>query len=139
MRARIDPLTGIRGFAAGWVVLLHVHLLFALPALPVLDRLVDGGNLGVDLFFTLSGFLITRLLIAEHHATGQIALGSFLGRRARRLMPALLVMLAGVALVTNFWGSTSDFAKVRGDSLATLAYVANWRSVLADNNYWALF
>jgi peptidoglycan/LPS O-acetylase OafA/YrhL len=124
--AHVPALDGLRGAAVAAVVAFHLGYL-------------DGGYLGVDLFFTLSGFLITRLLIAEHHATGQIALGSFLGRRARRLMPALLVMLAGVALVTNFWGSTSDFAKVRGDSLATLGYVANWRSVLADNNYWALF
>ena len=122
----VPALDGLRGAAVAAVVAFHLGYL-------------DGGYLGVDLFFTLSGFLITRLLIAEHQQTGGIALGAFLGRRARRLMPALLVMLAGVALITNFWGSTSDYAKVRGDSLATLGYVANWRSVLADNNYWALF
>ncbi|MGN6693290.1 MAG: acyltransferase family protein, partial [Aquihabitans sp.] len=122
----VPALDGLRGAAVAAVVAFHLGYL-------------DGGYLGVDLFFTLSGFLITRLLIAEHRTTGGIALGAFLSRRARRLMPALLVMLAAVALVTNFWGSTSDYAKVRGDSLATLAYVANWRSVLADNNYWALF
>ncbi len=124
--AHVPALDGLRGAAVAAVVAFHLGYL-------------DGGYLGVDLFFTLSGFLITRLLIAEHQGTGRIALGSFLSRRARRLMPALLVMLAAVAVVTNFWGSTSDYAKVRGDSLATLAYVANWRSVLADNNYWALF
>ena len=122
----VPALDGLRGAAVAAVVAFHLGYL-------------DGGYLGVDLFFTLSGFLITRLLIAEHDRSGTIALGAFLGRRARRLMPALLVMLAGVALVTNFWGSTSDYAKVRGDSLATLAYVANWRSVLANNDYWALF
>jgi peptidoglycan/LPS O-acetylase OafA/YrhL len=124
--AHVPALDGLRGAAVAAVVAFHLGYL-------------EGGYLGVDLFFTLSGFLITRLLIAEHQSTGGIALGAFLGRRARRLMPALLVMLAGVALVTNAWGSTSDYAKVRGDSLATLGYVANWRSVLADNNYWALF
>ncbi|MCU1370238.1 MAG: putative acyltransferase [Ilumatobacteraceae bacterium] len=122
----VPALDGLRGAAVAAVLAFHLGYL-------------DGGYLGVDLFFTLSGFLITRLLVAEHQGTGRIALGSFLGRRARRLMPALLVMLAGVAVVTNFWGSTSDYAKVRGDSLATLGYVANWRSVLADNDYWALF
>ncbi|WP_421120292.1 acyltransferase family protein [Aquihabitans daechungensis] len=124
--AHVPALDGLRGAAVAAVVAFHLGYL-------------DGGYLGVDLFFTLSGFLITRLLIVEHQHTGGIALGAFLGRRARRLMPALLVMLAGVAVVTNFWGSTSDFAKVRGDSLATLGYVANWRSVLADSDYWALF
>jgi len=124
--AHVPALDGLRGAAVAAVVAFHLGYL-------------DGGYLGVDLFFTLSGFLITRLLVAEHHKTGGIALGAFLSRRARRLMPALLVMLAVVALVTNFWGSTSDYAKVRGDSLATLGYVANWRSVLADSNYWALF
>ncbi len=122
----VPALDGLRGAAVAAVVAFHLGYL-------------DGGYLGVDLFFTLSGFLITRLLIAEHRSTGGIALGAFLGRRARRLMPALLVMLAAVALATNFWGSTSDYAKVRGDSLATLGYVANWRSVLANNDYWALF
>ena len=124
--AHVPALDGLRGAAVAAVVAFHLGYL-------------DGGYLGVDLFFTLSGFLITRLLIAEHQNTGGIALGAFLGRRARRLMPALLVMLAAVAVATNFWGSTSDYAKVRGDSIATLLYVANWRSVLADNNYWALF
>ncbi len=124
--AHVPALDGLRGAAVAAVVAFHLGYL-------------DGGYLGVDLFFTLSGFLITRLLIAEHQSTGGIALGAFLGRRARRLMPALLVMLAGVALITNFWGSTSDYAKVRGDSLATLGYVANWRAVVADNDYWALF
>ncbi len=122
----VPALDGLRGAAVAAVVAFPLGYL-------------DGGYLGVDLFVPLSGFLITRLLIAEHERSGGIALGAFLGRRARRLMPALLVMLAGVALVTNFWGSTSDYAKVRGDSLATLAYVANWRSVLANNDYWALF
>ncbi len=124
--AHVPALDGLRGAAVAAVVAFHLGYL-------------DGGYLGVDLFFTLSGFLITRLLIAEHHHTGGIALGSFLGRRARRLMPALLVMLAAVAVVTNLWGSTSDYAKVRGDIFATLGYVANWRSVLAENDYWALF
>ena len=94
--AHVPALDGLRGAAVAAVVAFHLGYL-------------EGGYLGVDLFFTLSGFLITRLLIAEHQSTGGIALGAFLGRRARRLMPALLVMLAGVALVTNAWGSTSDW------------------------------
>jgi peptidoglycan/LPS O-acetylase OafA/YrhL len=124
--AHIPALDGLRGAAVAAVVAFHLGYL-------------DGGYLGVDLFFTLSGFLITRLLVAEHRSTGGIAFGTFLARRARRLMPALLVMLAGVALATDVWGSTSDYAKVRGDSLATLGYVANWRSVLAGSSYWELF
>ena len=122
----VPALDGLRGAAVAAVVAFHLGYL-------------KGGYLGVDLFFTLSGFLITRLLVAEHAKTGRIALGSFLGRRARRLMPALLVMLAAVAVATRTWGSTSDFSKIRGDSLATLGYVANWRSVLAQSNYWELF
>jgi peptidoglycan/LPS O-acetylase OafA/YrhL len=74
-------LDGLRGFAVSVVVGLHY---FAWPA---------GGDLGVDLFFVLSGFLITTLLVGDH-ARGEISLGRFYGRRARRLVPGLATMLA---------------------------------------------
>ena len=61
--------------------------------------LVPGGFLGVTVFFVLSGFLITRLLLAEHAATATIALGGFWKRRGRRLLPASLLTLAAVAVM----------------------------------------
>jgi peptidoglycan/LPS O-acetylase OafA/YrhL len=102
-------------------------------------HLIDGGYLGVDLFFTLSGFLITSLLVAEWTARGTIDFRAFWVRRARRLVPAVLLVLVAVGLATRTWASATLFDQVRHDALATLAYVANWRSVAAGTDYWNLF
>src|SRR5467141_4114245 len=81
----IPALDGTRGAAVAGVLLFHGgHL--------------RGGYLGVDLFFTLSGFLITSLLLAESGRSGSVRLGAFWARRARRLLPALAVLLVGVAV-----------------------------------------
>ena len=98
--------------------------------------LTTGGYLGVDLFFTLSGFLITSLLVAEWQARGRIDLKTFWVRRARRLVPAMLLVLTAVAVATRQWASNTTFDRVRDDTVATLAYVANWRSVAAGTDYW---
>lgn len=98
----------------------------------------DGGFLGVSLFFTLSGFLITQLLIGEHAGTGRIALGRFWGRRFRRLMPAALAALALVALV-SLTTDIFDGRRLRGDLLAGIGYVANWRFASGSQSYTDLF
>ena len=98
----------------------------------------DGGHLGVDVFFVLSGFLITRLLVTERDRTGRIGLLRFYGRRARRLLPALLLVLLTLAV---FWAvevPADELGVRRGDGLASLFYVANWRFVLAGQSYFAL-
>ncbi|HEU0171800.1 MAG TPA: acyltransferase, partial [Acidimicrobiales bacterium] len=79
-------LDGLRGLAVLAVLVFH------------LDRL-RGGFLGVDLFFALSGYLITSLLVVERRTRGGIDLAAFWVRRARRLLPALLVLLVGVAVL----------------------------------------
>jgi peptidoglycan/LPS O-acetylase OafA/YrhL len=98
-----------------------------------------GGFLGVDLFFVLSGFLITGLLVRERRQTGRIDLGRFYARRARRLLPALFVALAAVSLWVAVTGRVTDITSVRADTLAALGYVANWRLVLAHHSYFAQF
>ncbi len=87
------------------------------------------GFLGVDLFFVLSGFLITGLLLKEMERSGRIALPSFWARRVRRLMPALVVLLLVVAVVTALTATFSERTSLRGDLLATTTYVANWRFI----------
>src|SRR5664279_5175856 len=110
---RVRALDGLRGAAVAGVIGFHAgHL--------------TGGYLGVDLFFVLSGFLITSLLLDEQVRSGGIALGRFWIRRARRLLPALLVMLLAVAAYAAFWASPPELAGLRGDGIATLLYVANW-------------
>ena len=77
---------------------------------------LTGGYLGVDFFFTLSGFLITSLLLAESSRTGSVGLGGFWARRARRLLPALAVLMVGVAL---YCGDVGQAGGARARSAAT--------------------
>jgi peptidoglycan/LPS O-acetylase OafA/YrhL len=113
---------------------LAVAAVFAYHAGP---QWLPGGFLGVDVFFVISGYLITSLLLAELAAEGRIRLVDFLARRARRLLPALFVMLAVSLVVATAtgWGEPG----LRGDALSALVYVANWRFVLAHQSYFDSF
>jgi peptidoglycan/LPS O-acetylase OafA/YrhL len=120
-------LDGLRAIAVLSVIAFH------------LDRnAVPGGQLGVGIFFTLSGYLITDLLLAQLSARGKIKLGSFWLARARRLLPALFVMLAVVvAWVTIFGPSQPD--QFRKGVVSALAYVNNWEQIFANSSYFARF
>ncbi|MCP2322282.1 peptidoglycan/LPS O-acetylase OafA/YrhL [Hamadaea flava] len=120
------PLDGVRALAVLAVLLFHAGV-----------RQLPGGFLGVDAFFVLSGFLITSLLLGELRRTGRIALGEFWLRRARRLLPALLAVLVVVALLARTLAGGEELTLVRGDALATLAYVANWRMIYRGTDYFA--
>jgi len=106
-------LDGLRGIA----VLLVVGYHFALPGF------AHGGATGVAIFFALSGFLITSLLLEEHERTGSIDFGAFYRRRARRLLPALFAMLATVLVVGAALGIIGEIV---GPVLTAALYVANW-------------
>jgi peptidoglycan/LPS O-acetylase OafA/YrhL len=99
---------------------------------------IQGGTLGVDVFFVLSGFLITALLVAERDRNGHIGLAAFYLRRARRLLPALILVLLFVGLTWGVLLSTRT-PTLRGDVLATLGYVANWRFAFTGQGYFASF
>ncbi|MGO8864835.1 MAG: acyltransferase family protein [Acidimicrobiales bacterium] len=96
---------------------------------------MDGGFMGVDAFFVLSGFLITSLLIGEWRQSLTIKLGSFWARRARRLLPALLLMLLFVAFFASVIVPKGTYGALRLDALATLLYVSNWHFILVNSNY----
>jgi peptidoglycan/LPS O-acetylase OafA/YrhL len=98
-----------------------------------------GGFLGVDLFFVLSGFLITSLLLAEWDASGSIDLPAFWGRRFRRLLPALLVVLAVVTAYGAVALPATELGELRRSGLGTLGYVANWVAIRSGSDYWAAF
>ena len=94
-----------------------------------------GGFLGVDLFFVISGFLITRLLLDEQRQSGGIALGGFWMRRFRRLVPPLVIVVALSIVATRLWGTPGQWQAMRGDAVAALGYVANWRFVFNETSY----
>jgi len=123
---RVAALDGLRGIAVAVVVVFH------------LDRL-QGGFLGVDLFFVLSGFLITSLLLGEVASRGNVGLGGFWSRRARRLIPALLLVLVGISVLLLALTPEPQRARFRGDAVATLGYVANWHSLGSHLSYWDMF
>ncbi|HSJ22537.1 MAG TPA: acyltransferase, partial [Nocardioidaceae bacterium] len=119
-------LDGVRALAVFGVLVFH----FGAGWLP-------GGFIGVDVFFALSGFLITSLLIREYRQTGRVDLWAFWGRRARRLLPALLLLLGVLAGWAAWVASPMTAASLRGDAMAALLYVANWRFVTTEAAYTA--
>ena len=102
---------GLRAFAVVSVIIYHL-----------MPRWLPGGWFGVDVFFVISGFLITSLLLSEYRRTrGHIDLLGFWKARARRLLPALFVVLAAVLLCATFLTVSGRTRNVAGDVLATLA------------------
>ena len=97
----------------------------------------DGGFLGVDLFFVLSGFLVSSILLEELESTGRLRLGRFYGRRVRRLLPAAIVVVLATSAVFLLLSSTVKRLPWVGDAEASLLYVANWRFLLQSNDYFA--
>jgi peptidoglycan/LPS O-acetylase OafA/YrhL len=112
-------LDGLRAVAVAAVLLYHVGG-------RVRSTLAHGGFLGVDVFFVLSGYLITTLLLEERFASGRIRLGGFWARRARRLVPALVLVLLLVAVLARlvYPAGVADLA--RGDVVWVLGYAQNW-------------
>jgi peptidoglycan/LPS O-acetylase OafA/YrhL len=99
----------------------------------------SGAFLAVSTFFTLSGFLITALLVSERGKNGRIDLKAFWIRRARRLLPAAVVAISITVVITTAFGDATQLHSVRMDALAALTYVANWRFVFAGDKYGANF
>jgi peptidoglycan/LPS O-acetylase OafA/YrhL len=107
---------GLRAVAVGLVLLYHAGL----PFLP-------GGFVGVDVFFVISGFLITGQLIAEIDRTGRISLPAFWARRAKRILPAATVVLGVTAASVRLFVPRSRWEDVGGDIVSAATYVVNWR------------
>ena len=99
---------------------------------------LPGGFLGVDLFFVISGFIITRALLSEVDANGRINVLAFWMRRARRLLPAVALLLAGTMTYALLF-DPDQVASLRGEVLAAVFYVTNWHLVAADQSYFDSF
>ncbi len=123
VRRRLAGLDGLRAVAVLAVVAFHLDF-----------SLAPGGFLGVDVFFVISGFLITNLIAREILDTGRLRLGSFYLRRARRLLPAVAAMLTVVTIAgLTVW--RDQLATLKGGVLASLGYVTNWWLIADDQSY----
>ena len=96
---------------------------------------LPGGFYGVEVFFVLSGYLITSLLLDERTRTGTIALKEFWFRRARRLLPALFLMLAVVVLFSLVFLRDNAISELKSDAVAALTYTSNWWQIIANRSY----
>jgi peptidoglycan/LPS O-acetylase OafA/YrhL len=120
-------LDGLRAVAVAGVVLYHAGVSW-----------MPGGFLGVDVFFVLSGYLITSLLLAERRRKGRVGFKAFWMRRARRLLPAVLLVVF-VCLLAASTIARDDLARTRGDALASLVYLTNWHLIAASHSYFNAF
>jgi len=117
-------LDGLRAFSVLAVLLFHAQYGW-----------MRGGYLGVEVFFVISGFLITTLLLREVLAQGRIELGAFWNKRMRRLLPALCAVLFGLAAFGCYLGPMAS--QFRADLAASFFYLENWHQIHSQNSYFA--
>jgi peptidoglycan/LPS O-acetylase OafA/YrhL len=131
-RHRRPALDGLRAVAVTAVMVYHLQGGGS-------GAVLRGGFLGVDLFFVLSGYLITGLLLDEHARDRRIDLRAFWARRVRRLFPALVLVLLAVSAWVWWAAPVETWAARRADVLWTLFYGANWHFVAAGQDYFAAY
>jgi peptidoglycan/LPS O-acetylase OafA/YrhL len=125
MTRRLD-VQGLRAVAVGLVILSHAGVSW-----------LGGGFIGVDVFFVVSGFLITSLLIGEAAASGRVRLGAFYARRARRILPAATVVLVATTLYSAAVLSAARAEKVADDALWSAFFAANVHYAAIGTDYFA--
>ena len=119
----LPGLDGLRAIAVIAVLVYHAEA-----------RWLPGGFLGVEVFFVISGYLVTALLLADHERSGKVDLGGFWLRRARRLLPAVLTLIGAVVAYALIF-LPAEAASLRDDSLAALIYLLNWHLIFAQQSY----
>ncbi len=120
----VGGLDGLRAIAVVAVIVYHFS-----------PSLLPAGFLGVDVFFVVSGFLISRLVVREIGRSGSVSLGAFWARRARRLLPALATVTVVVLSVGAVKLSSVELHDIRAQALGTLFYCANWVIIFAKGSY----
>ena len=123
----IPSLDGLRALSVLAVIVYHANKLW-----------LPGGFLGVEVFFVISGYLITLLLLAESEANGEVSLKQFWLRRARRLLPALWVVVLGVVVFAAIF-QRDILGTLRGDVVAALFYGFNWFQIWVGTSYFTSF
>ncbi len=127
---RYQPgLDGLRAISVLAVMFFHQYFVFGTER-----GFMPGGFLGVEVFFVVSGYLITSLLLAENRDSGRISLSNFWLRRARRLLPALYVLLA-VVVAYSLLFLPDSIATLKGDVIAALTYTSNWWQIISHRSY----
>jgi peptidoglycan/LPS O-acetylase OafA/YrhL len=121
--SHLPGIDGLRAIAVILVILFHV-----------LPNALPGGGLGVDIFFVISGFLITGLLVAEKSETGRIRFGSFWARRARRLLPALAILLLVCTSAALFVGG-DVLVGIGRQLLGAATFSSNWLAIASGTSY----
>lgn len=119
----VPGLDGLRALAVLAVIVYHAN-----------REWLGGGFLGVEVFFVISGYLITLLLIAERERVGTVSLRQFWIRRARRLLPALFTLLVGTITYCAIF-DPDRLGKLRGDVVAGVLYASNWFQVWTGSSY----
>jgi peptidoglycan/LPS O-acetylase OafA/YrhL len=119
-------LDGLRTLAMYLIVLFHAGVPW-----------VDGGFIAVNLFFVLSGYLVTNVILSEIDRTGTLSLRDFYARRVRRLLPAALVAIVGISVLFLLVTPVVRRLSIIGDAQSALLYVANWRFIQQSNDYFA--
>jgi peptidoglycan/LPS O-acetylase OafA/YrhL len=122
--SRNGALDGMRAFAIVAVLVYHLS-----------PGSLPSGFLGVDVFMAVSGFIVTELLLRERERTGRLRIGAFWGRRFRRLVPPVMVLVASVSLWLHFSGPAALVPSARSQGLAALVYVTNWKLVVDGVSY----
>ena len=119
-------LDGLRSVAVYLVLVFHCGV-----------AALAGGFIGVDVFFVLSGFLVTNVMLEEIRSTGTLSLGRFYARRVRRLLPAAVLVVVATCLLFVLVASVTRRLEIVGDARAALLYVANWHFLGQSNDYFA--
>ncbi len=125
----LPGLDGLRGISVLAVLVFHHYLIGGHE-----PGWMPGGFLGVEVFFVVSGYLITSLLLTERRETGRISLRRFWLRRARRLLPALFTLLAVVVAAALLF-LPDTIGTLRSDAIAALTYTSNWWQIAAHRSY----
>ena len=123
----VPALDGLRALAVIAVIVYHAN-----------HQWLGGGFLGVEVFFVISGYLITLLLIAERERSGTVSLGNFWMRRARRLLPALFTLLLGTTVYCALF-DRDRLGMLRGDVVGGFLYVSNWFQIWSGSSYTSAF
>ena len=123
----IPAVDGLRALSVIAVIVYHAN-----------KSWLGGGFLGVEVFFVISGYLITLLLLAERERTGTVTLRNFWMRRARRLLPALWTLLLSITIWCAFF-DRERLGMLRGDVVGAFVYMSNWFNIWSGSSYTSSF